>query len=445
VRLEVSAAAKFGVQAIMVQETDPRHGSVPLSEHRDDCPESARAHLFGPHAYSAILWYREAHYKYTGVRQIVQQLLAVDPGCVTHMVFPGELSQRPLKLPPVDHVRAKHFWLPAFAPWCAQLKDTLEKGMPGLVVELAEPGTFVKSISKIKAGNRWGNLRGNTVRRASVAMQNLVKQVGGLLLSAVISPELFILHPLTYMLLVSVSVRAWIPKVVSRHKNQYASNLPAHAMLVPLNEDTLLNPAVQDDIYEAIQANMQVVLLHMREAEFGAVPFARFFEQCPDNLRDAGLFDTPACTWHSKEPYLTVSMKLLGMRLEDNRASAESSGWKAIGNAATIVQKDIKTAQKDIKTLSKKNVSRAVVPTDDGPTENARSGANIVKVKSPEQTNVQAFETPLESLEGGVQEMGDLETPLESLEGGAQEMGDRASAASRATNPTKTEGDFGEL
>jgi hypothetical protein len=54
VRLEVSAAAKFGAQAIMVQETDPRHGSVPLSEHRDDCPESARAHLFGAQAHHAL-------------------------------------------------------------------------------------------------------------------------------------------------------------------------------------------------------------------------------------------------------------------------------------------------------------------------------------------------------------------------------------------------------
>jgi hypothetical protein len=223
------------------------------------------------------------------------------------------------------------------------------------------------------------------------------------------------------LLLVSVSVRAWIPKVISRHKNQYANNLPAHAMLIPLNEDTLLNPAVQDDIYEAIQANMQVVLLHMHEAEFGAVPFARFFEQCPDNLRDAGLFDTLACTWHSKEPYLTISMKLLGMRLEVIRASAESSAWKAnIGNAASIVQKDIKTLSKKIV------VSRAVVPIDDGPTEIARSVADIEKGEASEQTHVQAFETP--------------------LEGEAQEKGDRASAASRATNPTKTdEDDFGEL
>jgi hypothetical protein len=229
------------------------------------------------------------------------------------------------------------------------------------------------------------------------------------------------------LLLVAVSVRAWISKVVSRHKKQYASNLPAHAMLVPLNEDTLLNPAVQDDIYEAIQANMQVVLLHMQEAEFGAVPFARFFEQCPDNLRDAGLFDTLACTWHSKEPYLTISMKLLGMRLEVNRASAGSSAWKAtIGNAAAIVQKDFK-----------KNLSRAVVPTDHQPTmerqrtygrlvDNARSVADIEKGEASEQTHVQAFETP--------------------LEGGVQETDDSTSAAPRATNPTKTdEGDFGEL
>jgi hypothetical protein len=106
-------------------------------------------------------------------------------------------------------------------------------------------------------------------------------------------------------------------------------------------------------------------------------------------------------------------MKLLGMRLEVNRTSAESSGWKAtVRNAAAIVQKDIK-----------KNVSRVVVPTDYGPTENARPVADIEKGEAPEQTQVQAFGT--------------------QLEGGAQEMGDRASAASRATDPTKiNEGDL---
>jgi hypothetical protein len=181
VRLEVNAAAKFGVPTILVQETDPRHGSVPMLEHRNDCPAGrAREHLFGEQAHKVILWYRTLHYKFTGIRQIVQQLLAVDSSSLSDMVFPGEVAQRVIKLPPLDNGRSKHFYLLDYAPWCAKLKHTLESGLPGLVVELAEPGTFVKSISKIKAGKHWGTLRGNMVRRASVAIQNLVKQVGRL-------------------------------------------------------------------------------------------------------------------------------------------------------------------------------------------------------------------------------------------------------------------------
>ena len=181
VRVEISAAAKFGVPTILVQETDPRHGSVPLLEHRNDCPAGAvREHLFGEQAHKVILWYRMLHYKFTGVRQIVQQLLAVDSSSLSDMVFPGELAQRAVKLPPLDNVRSKHFYLLDCAPWCAKLKHILESGLPGLVVVLAEPGTFAKPISKIKAENHWGTLRGNMVRRASVAIQNLVKQVGRL-------------------------------------------------------------------------------------------------------------------------------------------------------------------------------------------------------------------------------------------------------------------------
>jgi hypothetical protein len=200
--------------------------------------------------------------------------------------------------------------------------------------------------------------------------------------------------------------------VVNHQKKEYANSLPACAMLVPLHKDTLLNPGVQDDLFEAIHANMEIVLLHMQEEEYGAVPFATFFEQCPDNLRDAGLFDTLACTWHFQEPYCTVATKLLALKLEATRASTISRGcWRAMSRAVN----------------TKKNVSRAVVPTDDRPAETDKPYADMEMGDACAHTPVQAIEAPLQ---GGVQSMGNTASP----------------ALPAAMNPTTADaGDFSEL
>jgi hypothetical protein len=57
-------------------------------------------------------------------------------------------------------------------------------------------------------------------------------------------------------------------------------------------------------------------ILSTKDESHKHFPFSKFFEQCPDKLRDAGLFETPACTWHSHEPYKTLSIRLLAKRLE---------------------------------------------------------------------------------------------------------------------------------
>jgi hypothetical protein len=156
---------------------------------------------------------------------------------------------------------------------------------------------------------------GHALRRASLAMQNLFRQV------------------------------------VAQKSKVYSGSegLPAHAMLVPLNAHTLLNPAVQDDLFEAIQAKMQVVLLHMQEEEFQAVPFAEFFEQCPDKLRDAGLFDTLARTWHFKEPYCTIATKLVGMSLEPHTTRNDTRNWELILEALALCKK---VTKRSFQTLS---------------------------------------------------------------------------------------------
>jgi hypothetical protein len=83
----------------------------------------------------------------------------------------------------------------------------------------------------------------------------------------------------------------------------------------------LENEGVQQDLWAALQSNMRLVLLHIQDDEFGAVPFGRFFEQCPDHLRNAGLFDELAVAWFFHEPHLSIACKTVGLKLESKMAT----------------------------------------------------------------------------------------------------------------------------
>jgi hypothetical protein len=113
--------------------------------------------------------------------------------------------------------------------------------------------------------------------------------------------------------------------------------LPAYALLIPLNEHTLEDEGVQRDLMAALQVKIQLVLLHVQDDEFGAVPFGRFFEQCPDHLRSAGLFDELACAWFFHEPHLGISCKTVGMKLEKNK-TAQAAATKKHGSLSKAVQ-----------------------------------------------------------------------------------------------------------
>jgi hypothetical protein len=104
----------------------------------------------------------------------------------------------------------------------------------------------------------------------------------------------------------------------------------AHAMLLPLNKDTLLNGKVLADLWAAMRLNFPLVLLHLQEEEYDAVPFSSFFAQCPPHLKvsrsecptrsftsrfhliqNSGLFDELACTWYFASPYKEVAVSEL--------------------------------------------------------------------------------------------------------------------------------------
>jgi hypothetical protein len=156
------------------------------------------------------------------------------------------------------------------------------------------------------------------------------------------------------------------------------------ALLVPLNALTLEDEGVQQDLFAALQAKTKVVLLHIQEEEFGAVSFGRFFEQCPDHLRGAGLFDELACAWFFNEPHLSISCKVVGMKIKKmfTAASATSKLPPLDSNSGaqswqpTLLWKAFSVCNK------KTSPIHAVVPVDD----EARGGvkaSSCVSVVTP--------------------------------------------------------------
>jgi len=279
VRLEVKAAMDNATRMILVQETDDRHGKCAITEHRKDCAIDVGSALFDS-AHEPILWFRAAHFKQISIKQIVQRMIA-DTDQLPELFLPGEIALRDVELPPAGeyHATKHHFWLPDCAPWCTLLETSLLASLPGLLIHRATPGTF-QHHTRTADGSTDGQ------REATI-------------------------------------IKAWHALIA--HKGQLAVPQLTHAVLIPLNKDTLQDKGVQSDILSAIRANVLLVLLHIQEEDFGHCPFGTFFEQCPSNLQDAGLFDELACMWYFRGPAHVVSCKSVGLKLAKAKASATLS------------------------------------------------------------------------------------------------------------------------
>jgi hypothetical protein len=80
-----------------------------------------------------------------------------------------------------------------------------------------------------------------------------------------------------------------------------------------------------------------MVLLHLQEEEYDAMPFAAFFQQCPPHIQNAGLFDDLACAWYFAHPHVDTACKMVGLKLpgavrmkEERRANVTAGQERAI-------------------------------------------------------------------------------------------------------------------
>ena len=107
--------------------------------------------------------------------------------------------------------------------------------------------------------------------------------------------------------------------------------MPAHAMLLPLSKGVLLNEQVREDIAVALQHGWKIVLLSIKDEEYGGHPFGENFAECPMALQKQGLFNDLAIDWWFDAQLSVVSAKSVGMRIAPKSHQAKSAvqkwGW----------------------------------------------------------------------------------------------------------------------
>tara|TARA_B110001452_G_scaffold135121_1_gene112357 strand:- start:400 stop:672 length:273 start_codon:yes stop_codon:yes gene_type:complete len=77
-----------------------------------------------------------------------------------------------------------------------------------------------------------------------------------------------------------------------------------------LNASTFLHDGIMEDLEEALERNITMVLVHENDLARGGVPeFGTFFQQAPRELIENGLFKSLAIALH-RDPYRRVSLSL---------------------------------------------------------------------------------------------------------------------------------------
>jgi hypothetical protein len=224
IRLEIEAAVEGEIKVIVVQETDDRHGSSPISRHREDCTETMRGALFDDMTHKEIAWIRARHFKIVSIKQIVQRMLVAQGSECPELQLPGELARCGVRLPPLSpSLGEHHFWLANSDSWCLKLSSCLQESMPELRVRLAEPGTLA-------------SLHAQGIAKRRTKASRTKKDLGYLFEN---TTALDILEH-------RLQVKAEDEKDA---KQGDAQETLAHAMLLPLNKHTLTNPKVSVVIY----------------------------------------------------------------------------------------------------------------------------------------------------------------------------------------------------
>ena len=125
--VELRAAVDQDVPILLVLETDPTHGGVPLEVHREACPDELAAAVF---RHPPIPWHRLRDFQTVSLRLLIERLLTAwrVPGADRAIFIPSDRLLRPT--PRLVTKRPYHFYHSPHNPGVELIVDMLEQAAP---------------------------------------------------------------------------------------------------------------------------------------------------------------------------------------------------------------------------------------------------------------------------------------------------------------------------
>ena len=107
---------------ILLLETDPSHGGVPLDVHRAECPDELREHVF---AAPLVTWHRLRPFQMCSMKLLIVELLRAwkAAGADQPIFLPGDLLRSPP--PPLATRKEFHVYYSASNAGAAEVAESI--------------------------------------------------------------------------------------------------------------------------------------------------------------------------------------------------------------------------------------------------------------------------------------------------------------------------------
>mmetsp|Transcript_28041 Transcript_28041/g.94170 ORF Transcript_28041/g.94170 Transcript_28041/m.94170 type:complete len:1051 (+) Transcript_28041:106-3258(+) len=133
---ELRAAVERKRPLILLLETDPSHGGVPLDVHRAECPDELREHVF---AAPLVTWHRLRPFQMCSMRLLIAELLRAwkAAGADQPIFLPGDLLRSPP--PPLATRKEFHVYYSASNAGAAEVAESIGEASGGRLRSTDDP------------------------------------------------------------------------------------------------------------------------------------------------------------------------------------------------------------------------------------------------------------------------------------------------------------------
>jgi len=133
---ELRAAVERKRPLILLLETDPSHGGVPLDVHRAECPDELREHVF---AAPLVTWHRLRPFQMCSMKLLIVELLRAwkAAGADQPIFLPGDLLRSPP--PPLATRKEFHVYYSASNAGAAEVAESIGEASDGRLRSTDDP------------------------------------------------------------------------------------------------------------------------------------------------------------------------------------------------------------------------------------------------------------------------------------------------------------------